>query len=60
MVLSGRLGPEGLALLDAFLAETNARIAPFTEAHARPAVEALLRFGKGRHPAGLNFRDCTT
>jgi ribonuclease VapC len=22
------------------------------------AVEAFLRFGKGRHPAGLNFGDC--
>ena len=22
------------------------------------AVEAWLRYGKGRHPAGLNFGDC--
>ena len=31
---------------------------PFTEAHARAAVEAFLRYGKGRHAAGLNFGDC--
>ena len=31
---------------------------PFTEAHARPRRTAFLRYGKGRHPAGLNFGDC--
>jgi ribonuclease VapC len=30
----------------------------FTEAHARGAVAAFLRYGKGPHPAGLNFGDC--
>lgn len=33
---------------------------PFGEAHWREAVEAYRRFGKGRHPAGLNFGDCLT
>src|SRR5216110_297048 len=36
----------------------GARIVPFTEMHFDAAVEAFLRFGKGRHPAGLNFGDC--
>jgi len=31
---------------------------PFGEAHYGSAVEAWLRYGKGRHPAGLNFGDC--
>jgi ribonuclease VapC len=58
MVLSSRLGPEGLASLEAFLSASGARVAPFTELHARAAVAAFLRYGKGRHPAGLNFGDC--
>lgn len=28
------------------------------EALARGAIDAFERFGKGRHPAGLNFGDC--
>ena len=31
---------------------------PFGELHFGAAVEAWLRFGKGRHPAALNFGDC--
>jgi ribonuclease VapC len=30
----------------------------FDGAHAEVAAEAWLRFGKGRHPASLNFGDC--
>ena len=30
----------------------------WTPAHARSAAEAFARYGKGRHPAGLNFGDC--
>jgi ribonuclease VapC len=33
-------------------------IVPCDEAHARVAYGAWLRFGKGRHPASLNFGDC--
>jgi ribonuclease VapC len=29
-----------------------------TDEHARLAVEAAMRFGKGRHRAKLNFGDC--
>jgi ribonuclease VapC len=31
---------------------------PFSRAHADAAVEAWNRFGKGNHPARLNFGDC--
>jgi ribonuclease VapC len=31
---------------------------PLEEAHYDAAVSAFLRFGKGRHSAGLNFGDC--
>ena len=33
---------------------------PFTEEHYDAAVDAFERFGKGRHPAALNFGDCLT
>ena len=38
--------------------EGGIQVAPFGEAHSRQAVEAWLRFGKGRHAASLNFGDC--
>jgi ribonuclease VapC len=41
-----------------FLAETDTSIVPFTEAHARLARDAYRRFGRGHHPAKLNFGDC--
>ena len=31
---------------------------PFTEAQAWFARDAFRRYGKGRHPAKLNFGDC--
>jgi ribonuclease VapC len=30
----------------------------FDPPHSQLAIEAWLRFGRGRHPAGLNFGDC--
>jgi len=38
------------------LAETA--VVPFGESHYGAAVDAWLRYGKGRHPAALNFGDC--
>lgn len=40
--------------------EAGIDVVPFGEEHARAAVEAFARFGKGRHPAALNFGDCQT
>jgi ribonuclease VapC len=38
----------------------SARIAqvPFDQEQAQGARTAWLRYGKGNHPAGLNFGDC--
>ena len=33
-------------------------VVPFTDEHWRVAVDAYVRFGKGRHAASLNFGDC--
>jgi ribonuclease VapC len=58
MVLSARLGVEPQALLDRFLRNFGVVPVAFGELHWREALEAFRRFGKGRHPAALNFGDC--
>lgn len=60
IVLAARLdtGPRGLIveLLDEFEIEE----VPFGGEHWRAALAAYERFGRGRHPARLNFGDCLT
>lgn len=34
------------------------RVVPIEPSHASLALDALARFGKGRHPAALNMGDC--
>jgi ribonuclease VapC len=58
MVMAGRRGPDSRSEVDALLETFGLRVLPFTEDHAREAVTAFLRYGKGRHAAGLNFGDC--
>ena len=58
MVLSARLGVEPQALLDRFLRDFGVVPVGFGEQHWREALDAFRRFGKGRHPAALNFGDC--
>jgi ribonuclease VapC len=48
------------AMLDTFLAEFSIKLEPVSVEQARLAREAFRLFGKGRHPAGLNFGDCFT
>ncbi len=43
---------------DAFLGRLRVDIATMTPELARAARDAFFVFGKGRHPAGLNFGDC--
>ena len=58
IVLSARLKRDARSLLSRFLAEASLTVIPFGEAHYSTAVDAWLRYGKGRHPASLNFGDC--
>jgi len=58
IVLSSRLGVEPQGLLDRFLRDFGVLPVAFGEQHWREALEAYRRFGKGRHPAALNFGDC--
>ena len=57
-VLTVRLRQDARPVLFAFLRKVRAEIVPFTEEHLDAAVAAFLRFGRGRHPAALNFGDC--
>ena len=58
IVMQGRHGDEGASRLDRLLVQIRVDAVPVTAAHAALAREAFRRFGKGRHPAGLNFGDC--
>lgn len=44
--------------LDAWLARETIEIVPIDHTLARLAADGFTRFGKGRHPAGLNYGDC--
>lgn len=58
IVLSARLQRDARGLMARFLHEASIRVVPFGDSHYTVALEAWLRFGKGRHPASLNFGDC--
>lgn len=60
IVLTARLGVRGRTLLVRLVEEAGLIVIPFAEQHARLAIDAYRRFGKGRHPARLNFGDCLT
>ena len=44
--------------LRALLARLNVEMVPVTPANIERVAEAYRRWGKGNHPAGLNFGDC--
>ena len=58
MVAIGRKEEPGRAMAEALLARFNVSVVNWTDDHASIAADAFLRFGKGRHPAALNFGDC--
>ena len=60
MVLCARLGRAGKTLLARFLEEAEIEVVEFTTDHWTVAADAFIHYGKGRHPAGLNFGDCMT
>lgn len=58
MVVEGQLGAEAGRQCDLFLLRAGVVIEPVTVEQGHIARQAFLDFGKGRHPAGLNFGDC--
>jgi ribonuclease VapC len=51
-------GLVGASALDAFLTDAKIVVVPFGQSELDRARMAFRTFGKGRHPARLNFGDC--
>jgi len=60
LVLTARFKRNATGVLLRFFGESRIQVVPFTNLHWQRALDAFERFGKGRHPAGLNFGDCMT
>lgn len=58
IVLEARRGESVIRELDSFVHRTGMDIVPFDAEQVDVARAAWRRYGKGRHPAGLNFGDC--
>lgn len=58
LVVDNQIGAAGGRQLDALIARSELGVEAVTRAHAEIARQAYLDFGKGNHPAGLNFGDC--
>ncbi len=58
IVLESRFGPEGLRDLDLFVIRAGIELVSVDLEQAHEARRAFGRFGRGRHPAGLNYGDC--
>jgi len=57
MVVESRKGEGGRRALERLIDEAGIGVEPVTADQAKIACEAFLRFGKGRHAAGLNLGD---
>jgi len=61
MVAVGRFGEAaGRVAVERFCADWEVEVVPFEARHYRVAAAAFVRYGKGRHPARLNYGDCMT
>jgi ribonuclease VapC len=58
IVVESQFPIEVLRQCDALFRRVGIVIEPVTVEHAQLARQAFHDFGKGRHPAGLNFGDC--
>jgi ribonuclease VapC len=58
MVMFARIGEDGVGDLDDLLAAVGVRCIAVDDSQARLARACFARFGKGQHPAGLNYGDC--
>lgn len=58
IVIEARFGGDGVHDLDHFLGLAQIEMVPVDSEQAYVARRAFSSFGKGRHPAGLNFGDC--
>lgn len=58
IVSAARKGGSGAADVARLLETLGVTVVDFTAGQARIALEGWRRYGKGNHPAALNFADC--
>lgn len=58
IVVEAGAGEPGGRELDLYLQKAGADVVPFDADQADVARRAFRRFGKGNHPAALNYGDC--
>ena len=58
MVLKKHFGERTDFVLESRCRDLDVRVVEYTPEHALAAARAFDTYGKGRHPAGLNFGDC--
>jgi ribonuclease VapC len=58
LVIESRFGAEGSRDLDLLVEKARIELVPVELEQLEIARREFSRFGKGRHPAALNFGDC--
>ena len=58
IVIEARFGEQGGRELDLLMHAAKVEVISVDQEQAEVAREGYRRFGKGRHPAGLDFGDC--
>ena len=58
LVFIGRRGGRNAQAVQGLIEELGVSVVPFGPAEWPIAAEAFRRFGRGRHPAALNYGDC--
>jgi Uncharacterized protein conserved in bacteria len=58
IVIRTRYGSSGLIDLERLLQVAAVEVLPVDAEQARIALKAFEQYGKGRHPAALNYGDC--
>jgi ribonuclease VapC len=58
ILLAARVGEQGPRQLGRLVERAAIVVVAFEAVHWQVAAEAWARYGKGRHPAGLNLGDC--
>ena len=58
MVAMARRGIDGYQQLKQILERLQVEVVASDRANADIALQAWIQYGKGRHPAGLNYGDC--
>jgi ribonuclease VapC len=58
VVVEARKGEMGARALVRLMATSGIEVVAFDAGQAEIALDAWRRYGKGRHPAGLNLGDC--